>query len=107
GGNITAAHVAGGGRINEALASYYSGAVTAIAGGNARTEYDIRQWIENTLITAARTRDQVRYQKPKTEGLDSALIDPLIDEHHVLRREPRLGSFWVELAHDRLMAPVL
>ncbi len=107
GGDITLDEVSRRGDVGKALANYYAAAVSAAAQGNVRAEYAIRQWIGTRLITSSKTRDQVRRTEPATGGLDNAYLDRLIDDAHLLRAEERLGAPWLELAHDRLVDPVL
>jgi len=107
GGDITLGEVRERGDVGKALGNYYSTSVSAAAQGNVRAEYAIRQWIGVNLITSSKTRDQVRRTEPATAGLDNAYLDRLIDAAHLLRAEERLGAPWLELAHDRLVDPVL
>jgi len=93
------------GDISNALRSYYDNAVAATAGGDLETERDIRQWFQTQLITADGARNQVRHEAVRSGGLDTQLVQTLLDTY-LVRAEPRAGVTWYELAHDRLVPPV-
>lgn len=71
-----------------------------------RIEWSIRQWIEDRLITPDGFRGQVILGKTTTRELDADTIDLLVSAF-LVRREKRLNAVWLELAHDRLIDPVL
>ena len=89
-----------------ALADYYAKTISAISVQTAIPERELRDWFEDRLITKVRTRGQVLMGPADSEGLHNAAIKPLIDAH-LVRSDQRLGSVWLELAHDRLIRPVL
>lgn len=93
------------GDVTEALSGYYAGEVEKIAGGDARKERSIREWVGNKLITPDGIRGQVRRGAGQSEGLENQLIAKLVDAH-LARGEQRGGAVWYELAHDRLIEPV-
>jgi len=89
-----------------ALADYYAATVAQVAAASGATERSIRDWFEHSLITKIRTRGQVLQGPQETDGLNNtAVIEPL-KEAHLVNSEKRLGSWWLELAHDRLIGPV-
>lgn len=103
---ITKKHVDTIGDVNEALANYYAGCVGRIAEETKEDERRIREWFNNALITEHGIRGQVLQTPEKTQGLDNTAIKLLIDAH-IVRGERRRLSMWYELAHDRLIEPVL
>lgn len=97
------------GNVDTALAQYYAGSVARIAGdgpGSSRVERAIRDWCGERLITQGGIRNQVLMGAGESEGLANDLIEQL-RATHLVRAEKRAGATWYELAHDRLIAPVL
>ena len=95
--------------VDDALAGYYTGRVTEIAKKTAsgfptpaESERKIREWFSYRLISAKGVRQPVSKEQ---SGLPEPAVSGLRDAYLV--REDRRGSFaWIELAHDRLVAPV-
>jgi WD40 repeat protein len=97
------------GNVDTALAQYYASSVARIAGDGLeshRIERLIRDWCGERLITAGGIRNQVLMGAGESEGLANDLIEQLRSAH-LVRAEHRAGATWYELAHDRLIAPVL
>jgi tetratricopeptide (TPR) repeat protein len=93
------------GDVTAALATYYASAVGKVAGTDDRVERNIRRWFGEELI--ARSIRVQRLREPKESGgLDNTLIEKLIDAH-LVRGETRASATWYELAHDRLIEPIL
>jgi Flp pilus assembly protein TadD/CRP-like cAMP-binding protein len=93
------------GDVTAALAAYYASSVGKVAAGDDRVERKIRRWFGEELI--ARGVRVQRLREPKDSGgLDNALVEKLIDAH-LVRGEVRASATWYELAHDRLIEPVL
>jgi WD40 repeat protein len=93
-------------RVDAALAAYYRGELSRISRGDKQREKELRFWIEEKLVDLNRTRIPVRQEKEETEGLKNTQLDELYTAY-VVRKERRLNAFWYELAHDRLVLPVL
>ena len=93
------------GDVSTAMADYYAARVREIADGDQNLEADIREWIEECLITSGGLRGQVLLAPEETEGLPNYLLDGLVDAL-LLRREHRANSIWFELSHDRLIHSV-
>ena len=93
------------GDVSTAMADYYAARVREIADGDQTLEADIREWIEERLITSGGLRGQVLLAPEETEGLPNYFIDALVDAL-LLRREHRANSIWFELSHDRLVHSV-
>lgn len=94
------------GDVDQALEEYYADCVADIARRNGVSEELIRRWIERQLIFEHKTRGQVFHSRQRSAGLENAIIDDLI-EAYVVRREINRGITWYELAHDRLIDPIL
>ncbi|OQX05623.1 MAG: hypothetical protein BWK80_51850 [Desulfobacteraceae bacterium IS3] len=93
------------GNVDEALASYYSDRVKAIAAETYVSERSIREWFDTQLITEQGIRGQVLKGSEKSQGLKNQAVYELA-KAHLVRAEERRGAVWFELAHDRLIRPV-
>ncbi len=103
---IGASHLRALGDVDAALASYYDAQVEAAARASATPERTLRQWIGRRLVTAAGLRTQVLQTPASTQGLANAALQALVDAH-LLRTDTRRGMTWFELAHDRIVRPLL
>ncbi len=92
--------------VDAALAAYFDRQVTKVAVATGVKERDIRDWVEHELITASRVRSLVLLGVNGGRVVDDRAIRALIDAH-LLRHDRRGEREWVELAHDRLIDPVL
>ncbi len=101
---ISSEDVARVGNVDQALQSYYACCVAEVAHKTGVSERILRAWCGSALIIGNSLRGQVvRGQSGQPE---SAAVDALIDTH-LLRIERRRGTAWLELAHDRLVRPIL
>ena len=89
------------GNVTKALASYYEDEIGKMPGRQRAT----REWVGEKLIKGG-IRAQVLRGVGASEGLDNELIDHMVDAH-LVRAEQRSSATWYELAHDRLIEPVL
>lgn len=94
------------GDVDQALARYYDAQVEAAARASEAPERALRLWIERQLVTAQGLRTQVLRTQGMTQGLADAALIALVDSL-LLRTDTRRGMMWVELAHDRIVAPLL
>lgn len=94
------------GDVTVALGAYYHSAVVKAADSNDRIERGIRRWFGEALIARGSIRVQILREPQKSGGLSNDLIERLIDAH-LVRGETRSGATWYELAHDRLIEPIL
>ena len=94
------------GDVSEALGAYYDGEIGAIARDDQGLERRIRSWFGERLIAPGGIRAQVLRRADDAEGLPTRIVDALV-ETHLIRAEKRAGATWYELAHDRLVGPVL
>jgi hypothetical protein len=104
-GEITLELVEAIGNVDEALSEFYASQVEAIAAEMGVSEWDVRDWFENRLITPQGVRTQVLQEPGQSGGLDNDAIERLV-RVHLVRPERRRGLTWYELAHDRLIEPV-
>ena len=94
------------GNVTAALSAYYQSEVATIAANDELVERSIRRWFGEELIACGAIRGQVLREAGSSGGLTNSLIDRLIDSH-LVRAETRASATWYELAHDRLIEPVL
>lgn len=94
------------GSVDTALADYYTEVVTQAAQKAGTRERLVREWVEDELITPQGLRNQVLQDNAgPSGGLDVRAIE-VLEHKHLVRAERRRGITWLELAHDRLIAPV-
>jgi WD40 repeat protein len=79
--------------------------VLQIARGWQVPERVLRAWVARHLITEQGLRDAGAADGGGTQGLSNRALQDLVDTH-LLRAEARRGALWLELAHDRLVAPL-
>jgi WD40 repeat protein len=106
---IDAADVARRANVDNALRDFYHQALATAVGKAGVSERALRDWFgAGKLITSAGTRGMVfrGAAETRTEGLANAAADSLVNSY-ILRAEPRAGGTWFELAHDRLVEPIL
>jgi len=94
------------GDVSVALGEYYATEVGKISNRSVPTERDIRLWFGEKLIRRGKVRGSVLREQGQSGSLSNELIESLI-KSHLVRPEQRAGATWYELAHDRLIEPVL
>ncbi len=94
------------GDVDASLASYYAECVAAAARRAEVGERALRDWFERDLVTAQGFRGQTLDGPLGTPARNRLVLTTLTDMH-LLRAESRRGATWYELAHDRLVEPVL
>lgn len=92
--------------VETALTDYYRRTVEQAARASGVPEHRLRRFCTEALITGHRTRNLEQRGDTETGGLPNAAVEALVDAY-LVRREDRRGLFWYELAHDRLIEPVL
>jgi conflict system STAND superfamily ATPase len=102
---VTVDDVGDVGNVDEALGDYYARAVARAAAEGSCDEPDVRDWIETALIVN-RVRAQALEGSELSHNVTAKAVD-VLEQVYVVRREERRGSIWYELAHDRLVTPVL
>ncbi len=90
------------GDVDKVLGRFYARVVSDAAKLGHNNEREIRNWVKSELIAAGGVRGQVLAAEAH---LDEKTIE-ILDKAHLLRREPRRGADWLELAHDRLVPAV-
>lgn len=93
------------GDVDQALADYCDAAIAAGSARSGVAERLLRTWMQRNLVTDAGLRTQVLLGSRQTRELDERALASLTDAH-LLRAEQRRGMHWIELAHDRLVAPL-
>jgi WD40 repeat protein len=91
--------------VDSALARFYVDAIRATAAKTGVSEYRLRYWFEESLITEDRTRNQVYRGQDDTEGLQNDAVEAL-SARLLIHEEPRPAGTWYELVHDRLIGPI-
>jgi hypothetical protein len=66
----------------------------------------LRQWFERELITPFGTRAIVFRGIKETAGIPNHVVD-MLESSYLLTTEIRRGVSWYQLAHERLVEPVL
>jgi WD40 repeat protein len=101
--------------VDDALTMFYENTLTQTCQtcqvsenltGLVVTERRLRRWISETLITPDGRRNLVLQGAEETAGLPNAVVRTL-RSHHLIRAESRGGSRYYELAHDRLVKPIM
>jgi tetratricopeptide (TPR) repeat protein len=104
---ITTAHIETLARVDDALTNFYRDALTAVRQKvPTLSERALRRWFGEHLITSAKTRGMVYQGAADTGGLPNAAVD-ILREKYILRADIRPSGTWYELAHDRLVEPIL
>ncbi|MEM7032509.1 MAG: WD40 repeat domain-containing protein, partial [Chloroflexota bacterium] len=70
------------------------------------SERVLRLWFGENLITPVGTKGLVYRGSSETDGLPNAAVDSL-NESYIIRADTRGSDRWYELAHDRLIEPIL
>ncbi len=95
--------------VDHALSDFYERALSKVleTRDSGVTEFALRSWFSNKLITAAGTRSIVFRNETsgETEGLPNRAVD-LLAAQFLLRTELRAGGAWIELVHDRFIEPI-
>ena len=105
-GTITAEDVKKFANIDTMLAGFYSEAVTDVAKETHIDERALRDWFDSELITVQEWRSQTR-RGPSSGSVDVATVLTELENRYLIRSDRRAGVKWYELAHDRLIQPVL
>ncbi len=93
------------GSIDNALEEYYASGVARAATASQVGERAVRAWVDTQLISRQGFRSQVLAGNEAAFGMNEATVDGLTNRY-LVREERRRGVTWLELAHDRLIAPV-
>jgi tetratricopeptide (TPR) repeat protein len=102
---ITAADMEQFADVDQTLSSFYGLAVARAAERSRVRESRIRAWAEKKLVTPGGTRGLVYMGNTSTEGVPNEAVR-VLEEEHIVWAEPRMGTLWYELTHDRLIGPL-
>jgi hypothetical protein len=102
---ITTDHLLQFGDIATAITQFYEDTVRDAAVSHDYPEERIHLECSR-YVTPSGKRGGIERQPQSTGRLPNDVVQMLEDEH-LLRSEPRGGSRWYELAHDRLVDPIL
>ena len=91
--------------VDEALRGFYESGVDRASRESRVSERVIRNWFENSVITASGTRRVLFKEEDSTDGLPNTTV-AILEEERVIRSEPRASEQTCELAHDRLIGPI-
>jgi tetratricopeptide (TPR) repeat protein len=96
------------GDVDQALTNFYENTLARVVAETAISERTLRRWFTEELITPARTKALVYRddERQETAGLPNAAVD-LLQNAWLIRSDMRGGDVWYELAHDRLVEPIL
>jgi hypothetical protein len=94
-------------RVDDALTNFYRDALRAVREKvPTLCERAVRQWFSEHLITSAKTRGMVYQGESETEKVPNAVVE-VLREKYILRADIRPTGTWYDLAHDRLVEPIL
>jgi WD40 repeat protein len=102
---IGAEHIGDLQSVDQALGDYYADTVAKAATASGVAEQAIRAWFGHSLITEQKTRRQVSHSDEATAPVQAAL--QTLRDAYLIRADRRVGQIWYELAHDRLIRPVI
>ena len=96
------------GNVDQALTKFYNGALQQVVDETNVSERQLRTWFSEQLITPAGTRGLLYRDTDSgtTAGLPNQAAD-LLRDAYIVRAVTRGSNTWYELAHDRLVQPVL
>lgn len=92
--------------VDNALGAFFDEAVARVAEGDTQVEQEIRDWIEEHLITSSRLRGHVFEEALPSTGMTVEQVGKLVVAL-VLRRETHGDRTWYELTHDRMIEPIV
>lgn len=92
--------------ISIALQSYYAGVVDHTAEETGAEVGAMRHWFENELITPQLYRSQT-LRLPDSGEADPAAVIKELEDGYLIRGDTRGDSTWYEIAHDKLVRPIL
>jgi len=94
------------GDVDQALTDFYEDGLKRCVKRTGVSESQVRRWAGEQLITPMGTRGLTLRGERETGGLPNPAVD-ILEEHHLIRADRRAGARWYELAHDRLVDPIL
>ncbi len=106
-GLITTADLKEAGDVDRALTQFYDDTLAAVLADPPAplSERQLRAWFDRELITEGGTRGLVRQGAEVTGSLPNPIVGQL-QKRFLVRAEARSGDTWIELVHDRFVAPI-
>jgi hypothetical protein len=92
--------------VEDALKTFYESAIRAKPIADLIAEETLRRWFADKLIIPPGIRGQVIRDDQESGGIKTEIADALVNAH-LLRSESSRGALWYELAHDRLVKPII
>lgn len=92
--------------VDRSLADFYEELIQGAAETKRVSEYRLRKWFSETLVTPIGTRGTVFKGRETTGGIPNEMVEWLAKQH-LIRAEYRSGASWYELTHDRFIEPIL
>jgi tetratricopeptide (TPR) repeat protein len=102
---ITSEHLRESGDVDQMLLDFCREAVYEVALDHRAEERTIWTWLSREFVTDTGRRGTVYEGVTTTAGMSNEIAWSL-ESHRVLGAEERLGSWWFELLHDRLIGAV-
>lgn len=106
GGTIRAEDVRAFGDVDQALIEFYETTLRKVVDETGIGQSVLRTWFDVDLITPAGTRGLVYRGEAEAGGLANPAVE-ILNNAYLVRADVRGGDIWYELAHDRLVEPVL
>jgi hypothetical protein len=103
---ITREHLKDFGDVDKSLTVFYESVIASATAETGISEAALRRWFERSLITPNKTRGIVYQGEENTAGIPNRVVNQLVAQR-LVRAELRSGGVWYELAHDRLIQPIL
>ena len=94
------------GDVDQALTDFYETTIKRVIEQPDVSERGLRNWFSQQLITPAHTRGLVYRGEEETSGLPNLAVD-MLAAAYIIRADIRGNDIWYELAHDRLLEPIL
>ncbi len=105
-GVVSRERLPAGGSPESWLSSWCAAMVSEAAVEQHMPEFDLWEWLARVFVTDRGTRSTVHEGIASTGGLPTSVARAFV-RRHVLRAHIRDGWRWYELAHDRLVEPLL
>lgn len=94
------------GNVDQVLLELYDSAISEIVEEHGVKEGTARRWFERFLITPSRTRGAVYQGEHDVGGFPAPVLQDL-ERERLIVKVLRGGAHWYELAHDRMVEPIL
>jgi hypothetical protein len=106
GDTIRAEDVQAFGDVDQALSEFYEGTLRKVTERTGIGGRRVRAWFDEEVITPAQTRGLVYRGREESGGLPNDAVE-ILNNAYIIRAVIRGVDTWYELAHDRLVEPIL